>query len=232
MDEAWDVRAVRGPLTAAALGLPDTAVLLDGAYLATEPLKRALPSESGRIGFIPHHKSLDFFPHWEALAEEAGLVFLDVRLPPRDFMERLWRCESVLAEAMHGAIFADAYGIPWVPVRLYGHISEFKWKDWWGSLGMEPKIHRCPAKLHPPPFLAEVILRRGSPAVLARPAAQIVLIQRKAAAVRWLRSLRRASCFLSDRTRVLELTSELRSRLDQIKKDYTLPAAMPFGHDF
>lgn len=155
------------------------------------------------------------------------MYLLDVRLNPRDFIEKLWSCESVLTEAMHGAIFADAYGIPWVPLRLYVHINEFKWKDWWASLGIEANIHRCPAKLHSSGFLAEVMLRRGWPAFMAGHASQIILTRRRAAVVRWLRSLAPASGTLSDRRLVSNLTGDLRHRLDHILKDYM----MPTGHD-
>jgi len=227
IDDDWDIRAVRGPLTAGALNLPESLAVIDGAYLIVEIWPRSVEPKPGRIGFIPHHKSLDFFAGWNEICENAGMTFLDVRLDPKEFMEKLWCCESVVTEAMHGAMFADAYGIPWRPVRLYGHINEFKWKDWWASLGIEANIHRCPAKLHSSDFLADVILRRGWPAFMASPAAQIVLTRRRAAVVRWLRSLRSASCILSDRRLVSELTGELRLRLNHIQKDYMLPT----GHD-
>jgi succinoglycan biosynthesis protein ExoV len=43
---------------------------------------------------------------------------------------------------MHGAIIADTLRTPWIPVKCYSNILEFKWQDWCGSLNMryEPEI--------------------------------------------------------------------------------------------
>ena len=44
------------------------------------------------------------------------------------------RCDVLLTEAMHGAIIADAYRIPWAPVKTNSSILDFKWLDWCASL--------------------------------------------------------------------------------------------------
>ncbi len=46
---------------------------------------------------------------------------------------------------MHGAILADAYGIPWTPVKAYPHTTEFKWRDWGGSLDLDFSFTELPA---------------------------------------------------------------------------------------
>lgn len=224
LDHDWDVRVVRGPLTAAALGLPTSASVLDGAYLVESLWPRVDTAVGGRVGFIPHHKSLDFYD-WEELCGDAGVVFLDVRLEPRIFMERLWRCERVVTEAMHGAIFADAYGIPWLPIRLYGHINEFKWRDWWGSLGLAPLCHRAPTRLHSVSFFAALIKSRGVPRIFCRPAAQLVLWLRRRKVVLWLRQVVGEKCYLSDRHLLAGRIEELHKRLGKLKSDYGSPTA-------
>jgi len=42
----------------------------------------------------------------------------------------------LIAEAMHGAIVADALRVPWIPIRFHKHILPFKWRDWCASLNM------------------------------------------------------------------------------------------------
>jgi hypothetical protein len=218
--EDWDVRAVRGPLTACALNLPEQTAVVDGAYLVRDTLPRLIGSVPGRVGFIPHHMSLGFFVDWDRVCEEAGLFFLDVRLQPLEFMERLWSCESVLSEAMHGAIFADAYGIPWMPLRLYGHINEFKWNDWWASVDLAPVSHWVPTRLHSVSFFASLIKSRGVPSIFCRPAARLVLWMRRRKVVRWLRQVASCEYYLSDRQTLAGRIEELHKRLVKLKSDY------------
>ena len=220
IDGNYDIRAVRGPLTARALSLPDELAVIDGAYLIADVLKRSKPAVKGVIGFIPHHKSLDFYPDWESIAEAAGFVLLDVRLEPSEFMEALWSCEYVVTEAMHGAILADAYRIPWVPIRLYGHINEFKWLDWAASLKLDLEIDVAPSKLHSAQSFSGIINRRGVPKGLSSVAARGLLWWRKRVVKRWLRGLKQRQGQLSD-SRLLELAvCELRGRCMQVRADY------------
>lgn len=56
-------------------------------------------------------------------------------------MSELAGCGRVLCESMHGAIFADAYGIPWRPVSgsslgIEKSTHAFKWTDWTASVGL------------------------------------------------------------------------------------------------
>ena len=45
---------------------------------------------------------------------------------------------------MHGAIVADAYRIPWVPIKSYHSFNNFKWNDWALSNKLEIKINKIP----------------------------------------------------------------------------------------
>src|SRR5205814_2371845 len=40
----------------------------------------------------------------------------------------------LVTEAMHGAVVADALRVPWIALRMYSKIDEFKWRDWCASL--------------------------------------------------------------------------------------------------
>lgn len=51
------------------------------------------------------------------------------------------QCDVILAEAMHGAIVADALRIPWIPISCSRIILEFKWQDWLSSLNLSYEAH-------------------------------------------------------------------------------------------
>jgi succinoglycan biosynthesis protein ExoV len=137
LDDLWRICCVRGPLTASALGLPAELAITDAAALV-----RTLPLPPCRtptgFAFMPHFRTparaasqgVDI----EAACGELGIRYIN----PSGGVERVLseiRCsEVVIAEAMHGAIVADALGVPWVPVQLYSHILALKWWDWCASL--------------------------------------------------------------------------------------------------
>jgi succinoglycan biosynthesis protein ExoV len=64
--------------------------------------------------------------------------------------------EILLAEAMHGAIVADALRVPWIPVRMYSQFMEFKWRDWTQSIQVPFKLTNVA-----PIFTRELTLQRA-----------------------------------------------------------------------
>ncbi len=145
----WDVAFVRGPHTAAALGLGADRWISDPAILAplADPqFKAKMPGRAprvkgSRIGFIPYyatHRRLS-----QAIADAAGFELIPATLDPERFFRRLLSCDAVITEAMHGAILADAFGVPWIPCRMYNVMQEgdthiFKWSDWLDTLELNP----------------------------------------------------------------------------------------------
>lgn len=136
-----DLRFVRGPRSAAALGgvpyISDPAVLSSLYYERREPV-------SGRIGFVPYMKTPAALSR--RICEEAGLVCIPVTLDVESFFAALTECEYVICEAMHGAILADAFRVPWAGCRISSALNEgptsfFKWDDWQESLGLDVPLH-------------------------------------------------------------------------------------------
>lgn len=145
LDASWRVYWVRGPRTAQACGLDAGFGLGDGAVMWSG-LRRAHAPVSGRIGLIPHHKSYDG-ADWDAIAGMAGLTPIDPRQSPAAVVEALVGCERVLTESLHGAIFADALGIPWRAVVLARRFNDFKWQDWLDTLGLALDAAEVPVEL-------------------------------------------------------------------------------------
>lgn len=136
IDESWDVRFVRGPLSAKALG--ETESISDPALLIS--LYVPPSRHRGGIGIVPYYRSDHML--WRAVAWEVGARLISPRMAPEPFFEALNHCDMVFCEAMHGAIFADALRIPWLPLSfqnaLYeGDTHRFKWSDWAGSVELD-----------------------------------------------------------------------------------------------
>lgn len=141
-DRRWEVHGVRGPLTAAALGLAPALALGDPAMLVARFVAR--PEGARGIGLMPHYASLAHWD-WAATARAAGLIYVDPCAPVDRTLAIIAGLDSLLTEAMHGAIVADALRVPWVGVSIDPAFHAFKWRDWGASLAVEPRIHPLPA---------------------------------------------------------------------------------------
>lgn len=134
----WENVTVRGPLSAKALHLPDSAVGTDGAILlAALDRCRALPdSERHGVVFMPHHKAPDF-RKWRAICERAGVEYLDPEWDSIALVARIRSARLVLADAMHAAIVADTMRVPWVALSSSEQTNTFKWTDWTRSMRVD-----------------------------------------------------------------------------------------------
>lgn len=129
-----DVVCVRGPLTAKLLGLSERVAVADGAILAANLLPIARRHGSCRPAFMPHVGSFWYFGDWRNLVADCGMDLIDPRDDPAKVIGSIANAEFVIAEAMHGAIVADALAVPWIPIRSYSSINEFKWADFCASM--------------------------------------------------------------------------------------------------
>jgi len=144
VDARWHFFCVRGPKTAAALGLPPDLAVTDPALLIRPHVAPWIKPVRGRVGYIPHCDSAEN-GDWASIAAAAGLHFIDPRWSVDRVVEELGQCERLVTEAMHGAIFADAMRVPWTAATAYAHISEFKWQDWCESLGLRYHAQPLPS---------------------------------------------------------------------------------------
>jgi succinoglycan biosynthesis protein ExoV len=125
---------VRGPITGRLLGTD--AVLTDGAILAPDIMEPSAGDRTGRaVGVVPHWQSLHF-PGWEAACKAAGFQLISPIDTPERVHAAIGSVSLVLTESLHGAIFADTMGIPWVPFVTTRNVSALKWVDWCLSVGM------------------------------------------------------------------------------------------------
>jgi succinoglycan biosynthesis protein ExoV len=134
LDDSWVFFAVRGPMSAEALGLPESAAITDAAaFLRTLPEYARPPESRQGVVFMPHITAQTGY--WDKVCEKAGVRYISPRWDSRELLDIINTSELVLADAMHSAICADALRVPWVPLAISPHINTFKWVDWTASLG-------------------------------------------------------------------------------------------------
>lgn len=202
-DVNWTIYCVRGPLSARALGLSVDAAVTDPAALISR--LPAQPTTSGARwthAFMPHWRSEP--DAWRQVCLEAGIGFIDPRWRPDDVLDALQRTDVLIAEALHGAIVADALRIPWVPVRTREGINSFKWEDWCGSLTLAYRPHHLPTMWSAPADAG--LLRR------ARRPVKVTIVSRALASL-----VRRAHPTLSREDVLEERLRELERRLEQLR---------------
>lgn len=134
IDESYNVICVRGPLTADKLGLDKRLAVTDGAALL-KTFDWKVKKKKYACSFMPHHESINFF-NWKKVCEEVGYNYIDPLEDTQKVISQILESEIIVTEAMHGAIVADTLRVPWIPVKFYPTISEFKWQDWTASLNM------------------------------------------------------------------------------------------------
>lgn len=148
LDGTFDVRCVRGPLTARALRLPPELAITDPACLVVETdFGRLEVGKEHGVSLVPHHLSLGMLD-WESASALSGMRLIDPTGPYLSVMEEIRKSRIVVTESLHGAIIADAFRIPWVAIR-YGHrFLEFKWRDWAESMRIDLSIVELPFAFH------------------------------------------------------------------------------------
>ncbi len=133
-DGTWKIYFVRGPRTAKSLGLDDSLAIADSGILIKNFVSP--PSKiPDKISFMPHWASLDN-GCWESVCKDADIFLLDPRNDVESILDQILQSKLIIAEAMHGAIVADALRIPWIPILPLDSVNRIKWWDWAESLGV------------------------------------------------------------------------------------------------
>lgn len=155
-DGSWSVIWVRGPITAETVGLDPALAIADAAILLREtPLPAAACGVD--VAFMPHFESVAR-GNWEAACRLAGITYLDPRAEVETLLAQIRGARLVIAEAMHGAIIADALRTPWIAALPFHPQHRLKWQDW--ALSLE--IGLRPVKLAPSNLLEGYTFATGN----------------------------------------------------------------------
>lgn len=139
----WDIRCVRGPLTAEKVGVPGDLGIVDPAVLVADMPEFANLPKRHKRSFVPHWESA-VAGLWPVICAMAGLNYIDPRGEAKDVIREIAQSELIVAESMHGAILADAFRVPWVAVATSNSINSFKWRDWATTVDVEHRPRRIP----------------------------------------------------------------------------------------
>ncbi len=170
LDSSYDFICVRGPLSAKALNIDNKLGIADGALLLREFHYESLEKKYD-FSYMPHIDSENRYP-WEELCQEAGIHYVSPTSDPEFVIQEILKSKCVIAEAMHYAIVADTLRVPWIPVKGYSSINDFKWKDWTESLNMQ--YNPIPLAALYSPKVVKNFLKRKSPAKLPEPLYELV----------------------------------------------------------
>ncbi len=80
---------------------------------------------------------------WEEVCQIGNIQYIDPRNNVENIMKQLDQTRLLITEAMHGAIAAEAFRIPWISVYSGDHMNHNKWKDFCESLNLT----YCPYQL-------------------------------------------------------------------------------------
>ncbi len=142
-DAGWKVHFVRGPLTAKALGISEELAVTDPAVLV-KLCSVDTRTKSFKYAFMPHW-SAAVSGDWQKICHNLGIKFIDPRSDAREIIRDIGKTETLMTEALHGAIVADTLRIPWIAVSSKNNILDFKWHDWCKSLHIEYSPQEIPA---------------------------------------------------------------------------------------
>ncbi|QDV43228.1 Exopolysaccharide glucosyl ketal-pyruvate-transferase [Stieleria neptunia] len=137
ISEPSRIYCVRGPKSAEALSLPASMGIIDPGILLREYYSKA-DSRSHEFSFMPQISSVAKEQGcWRRICEDLGFGYIDPRDPVEKSAKAIAETGTLLTESMHGAIVAEALGVPWVPIVTRREILAFKWHDWCESVDVE-----------------------------------------------------------------------------------------------
>lgn len=131
------ILALRGPLTARQCPAGNYAIG-DPGLMVSELI--TMPDKEHDLGIIPHWTDEQLAARPEFQGDGTwDVTVIDPRLDPLQVITQIASCQRVVTSSLHGAITADAFGIP-RRVELAGLTrndgGNFKWRDYSASIGI------------------------------------------------------------------------------------------------
>jgi succinoglycan biosynthesis protein ExoV len=225
INETFDIVCVRGPYTARALSLDEKLAVADGGILISQMVKDR-PKKVYPVSFMPHWESELKFD-WATLCGQTGIHYISPMDDYQSVIKRILQSEVIIAEAMHAAIVADALRVPWIPVKAYNGINDFKWNDWASSLDVPYNPIRIPSLFDATQFMLKVCNEKISTRIpddfykvglkgygLYQNVSRIPQVRRQ------LTALKRAKSYLSNDDIINSRTNQLLDLLEGVRRKY------------
>lgn len=141
MMENWNVHFVRGPLTAKALNLDLRYAISDPAILLHKMIKFD-GKKDFECSFMPHH-AIDS-DRFRRICQGVGINYISPESPVADVIDGIVRSKRLITSALHGAIAAEAFRVPWCPVFTNNDILTSKWDDWANAMELDLDFIKLP----------------------------------------------------------------------------------------
>lgn len=207
LDDSHRIYCVRGALSARKLGLPESLGITDGALFVKDLFPISQPKKY-RFSYMPHYELAG--EGWAAVCRDIGFGYIDPRWSVEKVLSLTAQTEILLTEAMHGAIVADAFRVPWIPIVTNPTILPFKWHDWCSSVGMDYK-----------PVAIERLQHPNTKKDLLSPLRDIrAWTRQKSAAQQLLQVAKTTHPHLSTDRKIEECSARLYEKLELFKKDW------------
>ncbi len=136
--ENVDIRFVRGPISSR---LTNADFITDAAY-ALRQVETQNVFKKYKISYIPYFRNFYNF-NWKLFEKILGIHVINPCEDIEKVIGEIKSSETILTTAMHGAILADLFRIPWMRVKFTKNgnetnlTSELKWNDWLMSVGLK-----------------------------------------------------------------------------------------------
>ncbi|HBR55450.1 MAG TPA: hypothetical protein DEA82_15180 [Flavobacteriaceae bacterium] len=132
----WKVKIIRGPLSAAQCGLKDDGVVYaDPGILASQIYPKSLKKKY-KLGVLPHSKDV---AQMEKLPWPEQVKLIHPRRNPSEVAAEIKQCDHIVSSSLHGLIFADAFRIPNIHLKISNQLTGglHKFKDYYQGMNME-----------------------------------------------------------------------------------------------
>lgn len=158
LNSKWEVRFLRGKMTAKALnlnpelGVGDSAILLRSVV----DFENRIKTKRHKFSYMPHWESAEI-GLWKDACELVGINYIDPCADVDFVLDEIMSSEVVITEAMHGAIVSDALRVPWIAAQPIHAQHRAKWEDWASALDLKIRPEPIPTSS----FLEFIISKIG-----------------------------------------------------------------------
>ncbi|GFE68170.1 polysaccharide pyruvyl transferase family protein [Chroococcus sp. FPU101] len=218
IDDSYTIYSLRGPLSAKALQVSETLAITDGAILVRRLFDYHQPKKY-RFSYMPHYNFAG--EGWAQVCQNLGFGYIDPSSPVEESLALISQTEILLTEAMHGAILADAFGVPWIPIKTDPSILDFKWQDWCLSVGVEYQPVSM-SRYHQPRGTSGGWSKTdlSSKDLILKPVRQVRdWLRQKQVMSEFLKIVQTVKPTLSKDDRTEQLTRQTEDKLEQFKQD-------------
>lgn len=141
--ESATIGWVRGPRTGKLLNLDSGQAITDPACMLSTFAEFSGVPNSGETLLIPHVGTTKLDLDWEKIARNANTTYLSPAGEAKEVIRRIAGAKLVVTESLHGAIVADAFRVPWIPIAISPTFTSYKWLDWTDSMNMSVEFAPC-----------------------------------------------------------------------------------------